>query len=50
MNIQKGYLYFIKDLYFDKVKDKELLRNKENGNKRPAYYCFKDNKNSNIIL
>ena len=49
MNIQKGYLYFIKDLYFDKVKDKELLRNKENGNKRPAYYCFKDNKNSNII-
>ena len=25
MNIQKGYLYFIKDLYFDKVQDNEHL-------------------------
>lgn len=37
MNIQQGYFYFISDLYFDRVQDKELLQNKESGTKRPAY-------------
>ena len=42
MQIQKGYFYFIKDCYYDKVQDKELMKNKENGNKRPYFYCFRD--------
>ena len=42
MQIQKGYFYFIKDYYYDKVQDKELMQNKENGVKRPCFYCFKD--------
>ena len=44
MNVEKGYFYFIKDEYFEKVKDEELMENKENGNKRPCFYCFKDEK------
>lgn len=42
MQIQNGYFYFIKDCYYDKVQDKELMQNKENGNKRPCFYCFRD--------
>ncbi|CDE10259.1 putative uncharacterized protein [Clostridium sp. CAG:354] len=49
MNIQQGYFYFISDLYFDRVQDKELLQNKESGTKRPAYYCFKDSNNNRIF-
>lgn len=49
MQIKKGYFYFIKDHFFDIVKDSELMQNKENGNKRPCYYCFKDNENNDII-
>lgn len=49
MKIKKGFFYFISDIYFDRVKDKELLKNKENGNKRPAYYCFNDNKEKRLI-
>ena len=30
MQIQEGYFYFIKDNYYDKVKDTELMKNKEN--------------------
>ena len=42
MQIQKGYFYFIKDYYYDKVQDKEIMRNKGKGMKRPCFYCFKD--------
>ena len=49
MNILEGNFYFIKDEFFDKVQDKELLQNKENGNKRPCYYCFNDRNNNGII-
>lgn len=44
MQIKKGYFYFIKDYYYEKVQDKELMQNKENGIKRPCFYCFKDSK------
>ena len=44
MKVQKGYFYFIKDYYFQVVQDKELMHNKENGVKRPCFYCFKDSK------
>jgi len=44
MQIQKGNFYFIKDCFYDKVQDKELMKNKEAGSKRPCFYCFKDTK------
>lgn len=49
MKIEAGKFYFIKDSFFEKVKDKELLQNKSNGNKRPCYFCFKDIHNNNLI-
>lgn len=49
MKIEKGKFYFIKDEYFELIKDKELCKNKERGTKRPCFYCFKDKTNSNII-
>ena len=49
MQINIGYFYFIKDLFFEVIDDKELMQNKENGNKRLCYYCFKSKKYDNII-
>ena len=37
MQIDVGYFYFIKDSFFDIIDDSELMKNKENGNKRPVY-------------
>ena len=48
MEIQAGHFYFIKDEFFEKIKDKELMVNKENGHMRPCYYCFKDNRNNGL--
>ena len=39
---ESGKFYFIKDVYFDLFKEYNLMQNKENGNKRPCYFCFKD--------
>lgn len=44
MEIKQGYAYHIKDEYFTMVKDKYLMKNKEDGNYRPTMYCIKDNK------
>ena len=49
MKIEEGKFYFIKDSYFDLFKDYKLMKNKENGTKRPCYLCFKDTSNKNII-
>lgn len=49
MNINEGYFYFVKDKFFDIAKDEELMQNKENGKKRPCYYCFKRKNNDKII-
>lgn len=49
MKIEPGKFYFLKDSFFEKVKNKELLQNKSNGNKRPCYFCFKDIHNNNLI-
>ena len=49
MKIEPGKFYFVKDSFFEKVKDKELLQNKSNGNKRPCYFCFKDMHNNDLI-
>lgn len=49
MKIEEGKFYFIKDEFFEIVKDDLLLKNKGNENKRPCYYCFKDSKDENIL-
>ncbi|MCI8621861.1 MAG: hypothetical protein HFJ50_09480 [Clostridia bacterium] len=48
MEIKKGYVYHIKDEYFEVVQDKTLMRNHENGKARPTYFCVKEN-NSDIL-
>lgn len=49
MIIEDGKFYFINDKFFDVFKNYELMTNKENGNKRPCYFCFRDRKNKDII-
>ena len=42
MKIQTGYLYHIKDEFFDKINDKKLMINHDNGHSRPSYLAIKD--------
>lgn len=42
MKIETGYIYHIKDEYFDFVNDKTLMVNHENGKSRPSYFTIKD--------
>ncbi len=42
MKVETGYLYHIKDSYFDKVNDNGLMINHENGKTRPTYFTIKD--------
>lgn len=42
MKIRTGYLYHIKDEYFDIVNDDSLMQNHERGKKRPTYFTIKD--------
>ena len=44
MKIKTGYLYHIKDEYFDVVDDDSLMQNHEKGKKRPTYFTIKDGK------
>jgi len=48
MEIKEGYVYHIKDEYFEIVKDETLMKNHENGKARPTYFCIKD-KTSDIL-
>ena len=48
MFLETGYVYHIKDEYFDFVKDEKLMKNHENGNSRPTYFCIR-NTNSKIL-
>lgn len=43
MQIETGYLYHIKDEFFDKINEKGLMINHENGHSRPLYLAIKDN-------
>ena len=43
MKVETGYLYHIKDEFFDIVNDKGLMSNHENGHARPTYFTIKDN-------
>ena len=38
-----------KGFFFDIMDDPELMKNKENGTKRPCYYCFKSETYDDII-
>ena len=42
MKVQTGYLYHIKDEFFDQINDKGLMINHENGHSRPSYLAIKD--------
>lgn len=42
MKIQTGYIYHIKDEYFDKVNGNGLMINHEHGHSRPTYFTIKD--------
>ena len=42
MQVQTGYIYHIKDEFFDKINDKGLMINHENGRARPTYFTIKD--------
>lgn len=48
MKIQQGYSYHIKDEFFNMVRDKYLMSNKENGNYRPHFYAIQDKKNQSL--
>lgn len=49
MVIEDGKFYFIKDEFFNIFKRYNLMENKEKGNKRPCYFCFRDKKNKEIV-
>ena len=42
MKAQTGYLYHIKDEFFDRINNKGLMINHENGHSRPSYLAIKD--------
>ena len=42
MQVQTGYIYHIKDEFFNKINDKGLMINHENGRARPTYFTIKD--------
>lgn len=41
MEIQEGYVYHIKESYFQFVNDEKLMRNHEGNSTRPNYFCIK---------
>ena len=42
MKVQTGYLYHIKEEFFDIDYDENLMANHEKGKKRPTYFTIKD--------
>ena len=42
MEVKTGYIYHIKDEFFDKINGKGLMINHENGRSRPTYFTIKD--------
>ena len=46
MKLEEGYVYHIKNTYFEIVKDDKLMKNHEGDSTRPNYFCVKmDNEN-----
>ena len=42
MKVKTGYIYHIKDEFFDVANDKKLMSNHERGKQRPTYFTIKD--------
>lgn len=42
VKVQTGYLYHIKDEFFDRINNKGLMINHENGHSRPSYLAIKN--------
>lgn len=42
MKVKTGYIYHIKDEFFNRINDKGLMINHENGKARPTYFTIKD--------
>lgn len=42
MKVQTGYLYHIKDEFFDIINDNNIMSNHEKGRQRPTYFTIKD--------
>lgn len=42
MEVKTGYIYHIKDEFFNKINDRGLMINHENGRARPTYFTIKD--------
>ena len=42
LEVKTGYLYHIKDEFFERINDKGLMINHENGHSRPSYLAIKD--------
>ncbi len=42
MEVRTGYIYHIKDIFFNIVNDEKLMQNHERGKKRPTYFTIKD--------
>ncbi len=43
MIFETGYVYHIKNEYFEFANDDKLMKNHENGKTRPTYFCIKNN-------
>ena len=43
MKIETGYLYHIKDEFFDIINDKKIMINHDKGHSRPSYLAIRDN-------
>lgn len=50
MKVITGYLYHIKDEFFDRVNDNGIMINHENGHSRPSYLAIKDKKFYGLYL
>ena len=44
LKVQTGYLYHIKDDFFNRINNKGLMINHEKGHSRPSYLAIKDEK------
>ncbi len=49
MEVRQGYSYHIKDEFFERMSDKYLMSNKENGNYRPHFYAIRDSKQEELL-
>lgn len=49
MEIKEGYVYHIKNDYFEKVRDDKLMINHDGNSTRPNYFCIKIDNNSELM-